>query len=210
MRGIRTTIKNASLVEERRELIISRAIALFLRDGYASATMSMLAKECGMSTAGLYQYVGSKADILHLIALSVVRGSEALQLRTEISCQEDVTDSLRKFIRERALTAASYREGNMFLNREMRSFSREDRRLVLESVANNVHSCEALLERGVQSGRFKIRSSVLLANEIIMIAFNWGQRRWFLEQYTTLEDYIETWTENILDMILVDRQDVHR
>jgi len=208
-KSVRTTIKNNSLVEERRELIVNKAIELFLREGYHATTTKALAEACGMSVAGLYQYVGSKRDILHLIAIDNMRRSEALAKQMQGEAQKGVVYALRAYIRNRTLAGDRTRERNLLINREIRSFSREDRKLLLGSVVDNVRTCERLLVKGVELGEFKVRSTFLLAHEIAMIAYNWGQRKWLLGQYTTIEEYIREWTENILDLVLVDRENRH-
>ena len=208
-KSIRTTIKSNSLVEERRELIVTRAIELFLREGYHETTTRMLAETCGLSVAGLYQYIGSKRDILHLIAIDNVHRSEALSEQMEEEAQRGVVYALREYIRERTLAGDRTRNRNLLINREIRRFSREDRRLLLGALADNVRTCEKLLVKGVESGDFRIRSPFLLAHEIAMIAYNWGQRKWLLRKYTTTEEYIREWTENILDLVLVDQENRH-
>ena len=205
-KSVRTTIKNNSLLEERRGLIVTKAIELFLREGYHGTTTKALAEACGMSVAGLYQYVGSKRDILHLIAIANMQSSEALAEQMEEEGRKGAVYALREYIRERTLAGDRSRNRNLLINREIRNFSREDRRLLLRAVVDNVRTCERLLANGVESGEFRLRSPFLLAHEIAMVAYNWGQRRWLLGQYTTLEDYIREWTENILDLILVDRE----
>ena len=208
--AVRTTIKNNSLVEERRDLIVTKAIELFLREGYHGTTTKALAEACGMSIAGLYQYIGSKRDVLHLITIRNVQLSEELANRMEEAGRKGVVCGLREYIRERTLAGDRSRNRNLLINREIRNFSREDRRILLGTVVDNVRTCERLLAKGIESGEFRIRSPFLLAHEITMVAYNWGQRRWLLGQYTTIEEYIREWTENILDMILVDRENRQR
>lgn len=206
---VRTTIKNNSLVKERRELIVTKAIELFLRQGYHGTTTRMLAEACGLSGAGLYQYIGSKRDVLHLIAIDNVRRSKALAKQMQEEAQKGVVCALREYIRNRTLAGDRTRDRNLLINREIRNFTREDRRLLLKALVDNVQTCEKLLTKGVESGVFRINNSFLLAHEIALIAYNWGQRRWLLGRYTTIEEYIREWTDNILDLIQVDRKNRH-
>lgn len=54
--------------EEKRQEIAEKAIAVFVRDGYYHATLSSIAKECGMGRTTLYQYFRDKEDIfLHSV-----------------------------------------------------------------------------------------------------------------------------------------------
>ena len=50
--------------DQARDAILAKAIALFAKEGYPSASMSALAKACNLSKAGLYHYYPSKEAIL--------------------------------------------------------------------------------------------------------------------------------------------------
>ena len=206
-REVRTSIKNASLVEERRKLIIDRAVSLFLRKGYHEASAEEIAEACGMSLGSLYRYIGSKEDIPHLIARNVRRKSDAFAKRWDEVKHEDVVTAVRECIAERIEEHDDTRLNQMFINRHIGILAPEDREALLQSVEMNVRSIERLLKRGVDSGVFEIRSPVLLAHEIIMIANSWAQRRWFLGKHFSREEYTALWTENILDLILVVGED---
>ena len=208
-RNIRATVKDDALVEERRKLIQQRAISLFLRKGYHETTTRELAEACGMSAGSLYQYIGSKEDILHLIAEGSRRDAEALEQRLDQSEDDDVVAALRDCIAERVRASDRTRLSNMFMNRQMTSFSEEDRRAMLEDMEARIHSVRWLLERGVESSVFRVRCPLWLAHEILLMAWNWGQRRWFLGRHFTLEEYTRACTESVLDLILVDRADRH-
>ena len=50
--------------DQARDAILTKAIALFAKQGYPSASMSALAKACHISKAGLYHYYPSKEALL--------------------------------------------------------------------------------------------------------------------------------------------------
>ena len=208
-RRVRTGIKNSELVNSRRQMIVARAIELFLKNSYHATTTNEIASACGMSEGSLYRYIGSKQDILHLIAQATLRSSGILERRLEDASRNDVVTALREYIRERITAKDQVRDQNMFLNREIQNFPSEDRRALLQSVVTNVRSFERLLTKGVELGIFKVRSPLLLAHHILMFGQNWSQRRWFLGQHFTLEEYVRLCTEDILDLILVDGVDCH-
>ena len=208
-RNVRTTVKDSALVQERRNLIKERAISLFLRKGYHETTTRELAEACGMSAGSLYQYIGSKEDILHFIAEGSRRDAEALERRLDQSDDDDVVAALRECIAERVRASDRTRLGNMFINRHMISFSEEDRRAMLADMEARILSVKRLLERGVESGVFRVRFPLWLAHEILLMAWNWGQRRWFLRRHFTLGEYTGACTESVLDLIMVDRADRH-
>jgi AcrR family transcriptional regulator len=62
---------------QKREEILGSARALFLREGYADAGMEVVARAAGVSTATLYAYFPSKADLFKAIVLETVSGVAA-------------------------------------------------------------------------------------------------------------------------------------
>lgn len=66
--------------DERRELLLERATALFARRGYDGLSMSQLAREAQISKALLYHYFPSKR---RLFEATLADGAEELRLRTE-------------------------------------------------------------------------------------------------------------------------------
>lgn len=48
---------------EKRQLILSKALELFVRKGFHAVTMSDIVEECQISRGGLYRYYSSTDDI---------------------------------------------------------------------------------------------------------------------------------------------------
>lgn len=54
--------------EERKELILKSALAVFSREGYRDANLSLIAEESGISRPTVYQYFNDKNDIFYYAA----------------------------------------------------------------------------------------------------------------------------------------------
>lgn len=59
--------------EERKELIMNSALAVFAREGYREANLSLIAEESGISRPTVYQYFNDKNDIYYY-AVKLVTG----------------------------------------------------------------------------------------------------------------------------------------
>lgn len=97
--------------------------------------------------------------------------------------------------------AENSRGYNLFFNREISHFSREDRQTLLEDQVAMVHFFEKRLIDGIEAGEFEMESPLLVAHDILMKIHDWGLRRWFLIQYVTLEQYARIHTRLILRSI---------
>jgi AcrR family transcriptional regulator len=64
---IRSSAKDAELIEVRHRTIIDGACKLFFRKGYHGTTIREIAEASGMSMGQLYHYISSKDDVLFLI-----------------------------------------------------------------------------------------------------------------------------------------------
>lgn len=200
-RIIRSYSRDEELVKERREHIHQCAVKVFLKKGYNGTSTRELAKACGMSEGALYHYIGAKADILHLICTGVQRYDKDIQVYLDSLGDVSVTQALRECIKLYFKWSDEVAERNLFFNREMNNFSREDRRILMESQANFVYFFERLIKRGIEAGEFKTDSPLLLAHDIVVVGFEWGLRQWFLKQYFALEEYTEKHINSILKLI---------
>lgn len=66
-----------------RRRIVDAATELFLRDGFVTSTMAMIAKEAGVAVQTLYLSFGSKTAILQAAFDQALRGSDDADLRDQ-------------------------------------------------------------------------------------------------------------------------------
>ncbi|MFT4256927.1 MAG: TetR/AcrR family transcriptional regulator [Pseudoxanthomonas sp.] len=102
--------------DEKKQLILDRAAALFARKGFANATMIDVAKACGASKSRLYHYFSSKEGVLFAIVgehikLLTAQVSEVAELPLQPS--ERFTRFVENFV---ALAADSRNEHLVLMN----------------------------------------------------------------------------------------------
>jgi len=204
IRHIRTYSKNENLVKEKRELIAGEALKLFLVNGYVKTTIRELAEACELTEGAIYRYIGSKDDILHLFLLriNVNQIQDYLRGLGEI----DTIEALGKCIWQYYTWQDQTYEVNIFYNREINNFTREDRRVLLKSQSDYIHFFDELIKKGVSEGIFHTADSLLIAHNIVMLGYDWGLRRWFLSQYFTIDEYIEKQTAMFLYLLTADSE----
>ena len=104
--------------EAIRELIISKALKEFARNGYSKATISNIAKSAGIATGNIYHYFKSKKalflsiipnsflnDILEIInqKLNAINGVENINLLPDNSKFQIISEQMLNFIIENRL-----------------------------------------------------------------------------------------------------------
>ena len=146
IRAVRTLVDDETLVLERRRQISQCAVKVFCEEGYKGTTMRRLAGACDMSIGNLYNYIGTKDDILHLISLyfAPITLQACDQVMNKLN-NASVTEILRQCIKKYFEVADLGQSANMFFEREIRYFSKEDRKILLESQVSIVHFFEQLL-----------------------------------------------------------------
>lgn len=204
---IRSSSSDPELVASRREHIARCAIHAFVKKGYDRTNVDEIADACGMSKGNLYNYVGSKEDILYLVIdRSLCKLAELVEGFLARSDNASPTKTLREFIEVYYRGVDGDSDSFLFTYQETKNLSPTAQRRVLDAASRDVAVCEELLRRGVESGEFRINKPVLVAHNIIALGHMWAVRRWFLGKRCTLEEYIREQTESIMKAILVDER----
>jgi len=128
---------------QKREEILGSARNLFLRQGYADAGMEVVARAAGVSTATLYAYFPSKADLFKAIVMETVSGIAA-PVREAVRTKGDAR------IRLTAL-AVAYAD----------FFSRPDTRAMFRIVTAERRRFEDVAEYFLQSARDELGGAAI-------------------------------------------------
>ncbi|MGD0857435.1 MAG: TetR/AcrR family transcriptional regulator [Dehalococcoidia bacterium] len=202
MRKIRTFSNDTELVNERRNHIVKKATELIARKGYNNINTRVLAMSLGMSTGGLYHYIGSKEDILYLIInFTSDLTTQALARSVTSSDGQGASSRLRASLKIYLETVENYRDFHNFVNHVMLSLSVRDRKIVYEAESRVVDYYESLLRSGIESGEFRKHDPKLIAHNIVAIANAWANRGWYLKKYYTLDKYTNEQTDALLAQI---------
>lgn len=204
---IRSSSNDLELVTSQRKHIARCATHVFVKNGYDRTTVDEIAAACGMSKGNLYNYVGSKEDILYLVIdLGLTNLTKTIEDLCDRLRNVAPADALREFIRTLYRDIGEDTDFTLFTYQETKNLYPPARQRILDAASRDVAVCEQLLKRGVESGEFKINNPLLLAHNIIILGHMWAVRRWFLRKRCTLEEYIIEQTESILKTILVDKR----
>jgi len=202
MRKIRTFSNDAALVSERRAHIIKIAAELIVKKGYNNISTRELANALGMSTGGLYHYIGSKSDILYLIInfTSELTGHTLDRFANELKDARPV-DQLRESLKVYFETVDYYRDFHNFVNHIMLSLTLRDRRIVYQAESRIIQFFESTLNSGIEKGDFRSVDAKILAHNIVAAANAWANRGWYLKKYYTLDKYTDEQVRLILGQI---------
>jgi len=201
--GVPTQIKNPDLVRERRRQIVDSTVHLFVEHGYHKTTTRMIAKEAGFSIGSLYEYVGSKEDVLYLVCEAIhIEVNKAVE--ETLSCSEQGTNTLAEAIREFFMVCERMNDHILLMYQVTQFLPDKWKAKVLENELGITDIFISLLARLSGKGNIPhLDSNVisLVGHNISVLGQMWAFRRWYLARAFTIEDYIELQTDFILGLI---------
>ncbi len=199
MRKVRTFSSDANLVNERRNHIVKVATEQIVKKGYHNINTRELAAALGMSTGGLYHYIGSKEDILYLIInFTSHLTCQSLALQSEEFKGKSSEERLRLSLKQYVEIVENYRDFHNFVNHIMLSIPVKDRKIVYRAESRVIDYYMDLIKDGIAEGVFETAEPRIVAHNIVLMANAWANRGWSLKKYYTLQEYADQQTDAIL------------
>ncbi|HOO56433.1 MAG TPA: TetR/AcrR family transcriptional regulator [bacterium] len=197
--------KRSAFVEarrgKRRKQIFKGAVKVFAEKGFHAATTREIADAAGLAKGTLYEYVEDKEEILYLViqeAMEMVKH----EIETSIAGIDDPGERLRRAISVQLEFSRKYKDSARVIMYEMSSLSTEGKKKHSELAEDLIEILAAIIDDGIQKGRFKEMDSRLAAELFLYMAtfyFNYGD---FPHQKYTLDEITEFIMDNSIEAIM--------
>ena len=204
MDQIPTTVKNKKLVKKRREQIVRAAIELFARKGYHETTLRDLAEESEISYGNIYDYVGSKDDILFLIH-QYLCDIIFEELDIAVEGVVDPLEKLRRMVRAEFNLMDNWANAILLLYQEGRVLKGEFLKSFLSKEHQHVQFFERTITECIQDGQLRECNSRLAANLVKCMVDCWVLKRWDLRGHATRMEAEKAILEVLLHGLLSDQ-----
>jgi len=202
--GVPTQIKNPDLVRERRRQIVDSTVHLFVEHGYHKTTTRMIAKEAGFSIGSLYEYVGSKEDVLYLVC-EAIHSEVKNAVGETLSCtDEQGTKALGDAIREFFLVCERMNDHILLMYHVTQFLPDKWKKKVLENELGITDIFISLLTRLSGKGDIPVLDSKtisLVGHNISVLGQMWAFRRWVLAKNFSIHEYSDLQIHFILGLI---------
>jgi AcrR family transcriptional regulator/acyl-coenzyme A thioesterase PaaI-like protein len=176
----RSTESRGSAAEVTRRQIYRGACKVLLRKGFGDASIREIAAASGVPIATMYQYIGSKEDLLSVITSESM--SEALdRFEKYLADLEDPKSVLENIIKEYVSYIGESRDYINLVYRETRALSREKRAQILALDNRFTSLWKDLIEEGVRKSQFAVDNVELAANIVYFFCHVWSLRYWNLQ-----------------------------
>ncbi len=196
-------VKDQQLVKKRREQMVKGAVRLFIEKGFHRTTTREIAKESGFSIGTLYEYIGSKEDVLYLVCDAIyeeVRG----QLDQQIDTKAVGINRLKSAIATYFRVIDHLQDEVLVMYQEAKSLPEEALMYVLEKEVEMTEMFETIIREYVEEYEIDVSDDKikLMSHNILVQGHMWTFRRWAIRKLYTLEEYTKLQSEHLLAPIL--------
>jgi len=155
-----------------------------------------------MNVATLYHYVGSKNGILGLFHEYTMNAIDFFSKKYRAVLEKmEPQRALKYAVREYLKWVDEYQDLTVFWYQEAKNLSSAQFKALKMQEECTIQIFQTILERGVRSGKFKVKNPALAANNIVVICDMWAFRRWLLKEHYTLEQYISEQMDLIMAQV---------
>lgn len=184
--GIHSVTNNLELLERRRAAIVDAARQTCSRDGFNATSVGDIAKLAGIDKRTLYDYVGTKEDVLFLVFLTTLP-RQMRRLVAEFQKDGNAQQILRYLAHEHILHI-SENPGLVLLSyREMRYLTRPQVDSLLAIINNIVTLFEGVIAWGVTEGTIRSGNPRVSAHALRTMLDIRGLSGWDLRRFTADE-----------------------
>ena len=197
-REVKSSVKDESLIEMRREQMIRGAVKLFKEKGFHRTTTREIAKEAGFSIGTLYEYIRAKEDILFLVCDSIY--NEVHNRLSALGMKEGTVAGLKSGIHQYYTLIDDMSDEFVVMYQESKSLPKDALQYVLKKELEMVSMFEKILTSCAKSGELRIEQKEiqLAAHHIVIQGQMWAFRRWALSKNYSIETYIEIQQDQLL------------
>ncbi len=195
---MKSSVKDESLIEKRREQMIRGAVKLFKEKGFHRATTREIAKAAGFSIGTLYEYIRTKEDVLYLVCDSIY--NEVHDRLSALPTQEGTVDGLRVAINQYYHLIDDMSDEFLVMYQESKSLPKDALAIRSEKRNGNgrfVRKSSAMHVQSRGNCAFQQEEVGIAAHHIVVQGQMWAFRRWALHKSYTIEDYIHVQTDQL-------------
>lgn len=184
--------------EERKKLIVSKALDVFSRIGYQNTSFRLIANECGLSRATVYQYFSHKEEIYTFAAKEVTE--DLFRKYTDPEWLKDISeiDKIEAICLDFMVISKEHRHEIVNLVVAMAQMGLDFRMAVKHRTARLELYLGRLIRAGIKKGNIKKCKSTKIAEQIIILLESFCFQLVFFEiQIEESEDIVKSYIGNL-------------
>jgi len=201
METIRSKLKDAALVAEKRQLIVKGALSVFKEKGYHKATVRDISRAAKVSMGSLYDCISTKEDVLFMFYKTFMSTFQK-ELITGTNGIDDPKQKLRVAYRTLLEVNFSLQDEILFGWTEAKNMKASHLREVLNLESGIITYFKEILDELKLRSEAKIEDTNLAANFLVYSGTFGVLRRWALTPAYDEEQVIDFLMETQLREII--------
>jgi AcrR family transcriptional regulator len=195
-RPVKSASKDPELIRERRGKLIAAAVKVFIEKGFHETTVRDIGREAGMTQGTIYNYVGSKDDILYLVTDQIVSEYQE-ETRKALDNSADARTRVRNAVRAVCVVMDKHQDEILLTYQDSHLLDAKSRRVILARVEEFVGMFQVILQDAARELGRPLPEAHFAANAITFFPAMLALRRWSLKAQDRRPELIE-WTVDFL------------
>ena len=189
-RVIKSNTRDESLVQERRDHLITAAISVFIEKGFHQATVRDIGKAADMTQGTIYNYVTSKDDILYLVCDRIITEYQ-LKVKRAIDESVDPGDRVKAALRATAQIVHDHADEILLIYQDSHLLDKRSRKDILARVEEFIQMFETIVTQASVQANVPVRNAHITANIVTFLPTMIALRRWSLNKRADPSEVIE-------------------
>ena len=188
----------------RKDRIMDAALRIFAEKGFQNATITEISKEAGVSEATIYEYFGTKEDLLFAIPEKISNETSDATSKV-IPFIKDVEGKMRAILLSYVQLYQSNPNYSALVLLQLMSNKRFRKTPAHAAIRRSAHRLLDCIKEGVADGTFKKNSNPYLIRSMLMGTIEHLFIHWHMQgmpkRKTSIMDMLDPFIEIILDGI---------
>jgi TetR/AcrR family fatty acid metabolism transcriptional regulator len=198
-----------SRTKTRKDRIMEAALHIFAKKGFQNATITEISKEAGVSEATIYEYFGTKEDLLFAIPEKI--SNETFEESSKvIPFIKEVEGKMRAMLLSYVQLYQSNPNYSALVLLQLMSNKRFRQTPAHAAIRRSAHSLLDCIKEGIANGTFKKDSNPYLIRSMLMGTIEHLFIHWHMQgmpkRKTTIMDMLDPFIEIILDGIRAKKE----
>ena len=193
-----------SRAKTRKDRIMDAALRIFAEKGFQNATITEISKEAGVSEATIYEYFGTKEDLLFAIPEKISNETFGESSKV-IPFIKDVEGKMRAILLSYVQLYQSNPHYSALVLLQLMSNKRFRQTPAHAAIRRSAHSLLDCIREGIADGTFKKDSNPYLIRSMLMGTIEHLFIHWHMQgmpkRKTSIMDMLDPFIEIILDGI---------
>jgi AcrR family transcriptional regulator len=179
---IPTKIKNENLVQKRRQQIILAAIKLIEKKGFHKTTLRDLSQKTKISLGNIYDYIGSKEDVVLLIHMFMANLVD-LELNKIMETVDDPVQKLIQMIEAEFQIQCKWAGAILTIYRAAHLLKKNNLIKLFKREREHIERYEVVIKDCIKKGAFREVNVRVVVNLIKFVIDAWILCQWDLKGY---------------------------